>query len=342
MAISSGEGLIGRHARDFSIVYLSTQTKSRRSSDPAADKKPAWVITHLWETRLGFVGCVKRTNPAPWRGSVRFTHPTKDEGNRGPCSDFEQIARLGVARGGAAELAGGHAGEGDQLAPAERRAGRREFLAGGPVKLLGVERAVLAHGEAQQQGEQGVGVAARLAVPRGRRRQARAWSFARTAERSSSRSPAGSVVWTASSASGWGRGRQREEVAPAVDPVPGHLVGPQDQAGRGVPRVRRRRPCSARRWPSRRRGRRSSRRGRCRPACRAGPGCRRRPSSRRTSWFAAIAIASPTSAGANPSARAVGGGLGGLVGRPREDRPGSGPRPRRHPRAACPACGRRA
>src|SRR5688572_23478061 len=79
-------------------------------------------------------------------------------------SHLQDIARLGVARRGAAVLAGGDAGEGDELAPPERRARGGEFLAARAVVLLGVEGAVLAGGVAEHQVQHAAGVVAELAV----------------------------------------------------------------------------------------------------------------------------------------------------------------------------------
>ena len=63
-----------------------------------------------------------------------------------------------------AVFAGGDAGQGGQLSPAEGRAGRGELLGHGAVVLLGVQGAVLADGVAEQQVEDGPGRAAELAV----------------------------------------------------------------------------------------------------------------------------------------------------------------------------------
>src|SRR5262249_16096775 len=63
---------------------------------------------------------------------------------------FEQLAGLVVARCGAAVFAGGDAGQGDELTPAERGAGRSEFFTDCAVILFRVERAVLADAVAQQ------------------------------------------------------------------------------------------------------------------------------------------------------------------------------------------------
>src|SRR5437763_1761171 len=76
----------------------------------------------------------------------------------------EQLARLPVARGGPAVLAGGHAGQRDQLAPAEGRPGRLELLPDRLEVLLRVQRAVLARREAEQQRERRLRVVVQLAV----------------------------------------------------------------------------------------------------------------------------------------------------------------------------------
>src|SRR5262249_3914918 len=58
---------------------------------------------------------------------------------------------------GPAVLAGGDAGEGDELAPAEGGSGGGELLGDSSVVLLGVQGAVLADGVAEQEAEDGPG-----------------------------------------------------------------------------------------------------------------------------------------------------------------------------------------
>ena len=63
-----------------------------------------------------------------------------------------------------AVLAGGDAGQGRELPPAEGRAGGGELLGDGPVVLLGVQGAVLADRVLQQQVEDRTGFQPELAV----------------------------------------------------------------------------------------------------------------------------------------------------------------------------------
>src|SRR5262249_32081005 len=79
-------------------------------------------------------------------------------------SDLEQFPGLGDARRGTAALAGRHAGQGDELPPAEGRTRPAEFLADGVVILFGVQRAILADGVFQQQREHRLGIVAERAV----------------------------------------------------------------------------------------------------------------------------------------------------------------------------------
>ena len=70
-----------------------------------------------------------------------------------------------------AEFAGGDAGEGGQLAPAERGPHHGEFLADRVVILFGVESAVFAGREPQQQIECEIRIATQFAVARNRGRR---------------------------------------------------------------------------------------------------------------------------------------------------------------------------
>src|SRR6266571_7448830 len=78
---------------------------------------------------------------------------------------LEHFTRLGHAGGGAAILAGRDAGQGHQCTPAEGGPGGGEFFGDGAVILFGVQRAVLAHGVAQEQIEHRTRGMAELTVP---------------------------------------------------------------------------------------------------------------------------------------------------------------------------------
>lgn len=66
-------------------------------------------------------------------------------------SDAEQFFGLGDPGGGAAEFAGGDAGEGGQLSPAEDGTRCGKLLGDRPVILFRMQRAVFADGVLQQQ-----------------------------------------------------------------------------------------------------------------------------------------------------------------------------------------------
>src|SRR5262245_39625628 len=72
-------------------------------------------------------------------------------------TESEPITSLGDAGRRPAELTGGHAGQCDELSPAEGGPGRREFLADRAVVFLGVQGAVLADCVVQEQVEHGSG-----------------------------------------------------------------------------------------------------------------------------------------------------------------------------------------
>ena len=76
---------------------------------------------------------VRRAVTKAWM--IRHRPTTRDQ------TILQPLPGLGDARGGAAALAGGHAGERDELPPAEGGTRRGELLADGPVVLLGVEGA---------------------------------------------------------------------------------------------------------------------------------------------------------------------------------------------------------
>ena len=67
--------------------------------------------------------------------------------------DLQEPSRFGNARCGESVLAGRDAGEGGELSPAERRAGRGELFGHGTVILLGVQCPILADGVAEQKVE---------------------------------------------------------------------------------------------------------------------------------------------------------------------------------------------
>ena len=77
---------------------------------------------------------------------------------------LQKLSRFCHPRCRAAILAGGDAGERNQLSPAKRRARRGEFFGRGAVLFLGMERAVFAHGVAQEQVEHGTRSVAEFAV----------------------------------------------------------------------------------------------------------------------------------------------------------------------------------
>ena len=77
---------------------------------------------------------------------------------------LQQLAGFGHAGRGAAVFAGGDAGEGAELAPAEGGARGGEFLGDGAEEFFGVQRAVLADGVAAEQVEDFARVVAELAV----------------------------------------------------------------------------------------------------------------------------------------------------------------------------------
>src|SRR5262249_41534857 len=124
---------------------------------------------------------------------------------------------------------------GNQLAPAERRSRPGELLRGGPIVLFGVECTVLADGVAEQQVKdrprreaefavavhRGAGVGLVL-VPNGR--------FGFTGQ------AGGGPCLDLLAGVGAGVGLLLQD-AGVPGPVPGDLVGPEDQAGEGVPWV---------------------------------------------------------------------------------------------------------
>src|SRR6266702_7229008 len=64
---------------------------------------------------------------------------------------LQHFPRLGHAGGGAAIFAGRDSGQGHQRTTAESGAGGGEFFGDGAVIFFGVQRAILAHGVAQEQ-----------------------------------------------------------------------------------------------------------------------------------------------------------------------------------------------
>ena len=148
--------------------------------------------------------------------------------------DAEPLARLGDPGRWPAVLAGGDPGQRDQLSPAEGRPRRGELLGDRAIVLLGVQGAVLADGDSPGAG---------------RRRRAAGWSSspsrcadgagaapgrwrgsprrARAAGRPARLSRIGSRIARP------GAGPPVQEVAAAVDPVVGDLVGAR---GSGRPR----------------------------------------------------------------------------------------------------------
>ena len=141
------------------------------------------------------------------RGSRK---PTKS-----PSPDSQPVAGFGDARGRAAELAGGHPGQGHELAPAESGTRRGEFLADGPIVLLGVQGAILGNREIQEQVEDRASRLTERADLLSDRAGA-AWSWARIAASSWASSVSGWVSLIASRSAPMGRGDQCRKSPPRL------------------------------------------------------------------------------------------------------------------------------
>src|SRR5690242_10929425 len=109
-------------------------------------------------------------NAIPWSSRVEVDRQYTGSGQNLPGArrsnrwDLQQLSGLRVSRRGAAVLAGGNAGECNELAPAEGGSRRGELLAGRAIVLLRVERTVFADGILQEQVEGGARRMPELAI----------------------------------------------------------------------------------------------------------------------------------------------------------------------------------